>query len=388
MSEDYVRLTREQLYEQVWSEPTTHLAQRLGISDVALAKICRKLQVPKPKPGYWQQLRAGTTSEKPPLPTVSTKSPTHVMLRAPTLSSPPRELRPEAAARIQEARDPANHIIVSKRLAKLHPLVEASRKALDRGEADEYGRLHPPFKAECLNIRVSKRSMRRSLLLMDALLKATEARGCSVEIPKQDLRKTRMVIDGETVDIALWEEVARHDNPEPSTGARYVSDWRKWSFTPTGTLVLMIDHYGSDSARKRWKDGKRRHLEEQLNEVLGGLFAVAEVKRVERLRAAEQERLQVEARLMREERARLHLEEEARRSALEKAAKSWVKSQNLRAFVDACQARMEAASKPGDRARVEEQWLNWARQHADRLDPFENGAVETMLDGFTLSATN
>ena len=38
-----VELTREELYEQVWTVPMQRLAQRYGISDVALAKTCRKL---------------------------------------------------------------------------------------------------------------------------------------------------------------------------------------------------------------------------------------------------------------------------------------------------------------------------------------------------------
>ena len=33
-------LTREELYAQVWAEPMTSLAQRYGLSDRGLAKIC------------------------------------------------------------------------------------------------------------------------------------------------------------------------------------------------------------------------------------------------------------------------------------------------------------------------------------------------------------
>ncbi len=44
---------RERLYAEVWAEPTQKVAERYGISDVALAKVCRQLQVPKPSRGYW-----------------------------------------------------------------------------------------------------------------------------------------------------------------------------------------------------------------------------------------------------------------------------------------------------------------------------------------------
>lgn len=43
-------LTRAQLYQLVWSEPMRTLAKHIGISDVAVAKHCRKSGV-EPVPG-------------------------------------------------------------------------------------------------------------------------------------------------------------------------------------------------------------------------------------------------------------------------------------------------------------------------------------------------
>ena len=39
-------LTREELFLLVWDHPTGNIARELGISDVALDKRLRKLQVP------------------------------------------------------------------------------------------------------------------------------------------------------------------------------------------------------------------------------------------------------------------------------------------------------------------------------------------------------
>src|SRR5438067_572247 len=61
-------VTREELYEKVWSAPTVQVAAELGISDVALAKRCKKLNVPKPSLGYWAKVEAGQKTEKTPLP--------------------------------------------------------------------------------------------------------------------------------------------------------------------------------------------------------------------------------------------------------------------------------------------------------------------------------
>ena len=55
---------RDELYNQVWSEPMTKVASRYGVSDVALAKMCRQLDVPLPSRGYWQKLAAGQRPER------------------------------------------------------------------------------------------------------------------------------------------------------------------------------------------------------------------------------------------------------------------------------------------------------------------------------------
>ncbi|MCC6777934.1 MAG: hypothetical protein IT537_15075 [Hyphomicrobiales bacterium] len=61
-------LTRDQLYDLVWSEPMQRLSKHIGISDVAIAKHCRKVGVPVPKRGYWNKLLAGKRVVKASLP--------------------------------------------------------------------------------------------------------------------------------------------------------------------------------------------------------------------------------------------------------------------------------------------------------------------------------
>ena len=60
---------RVRLYEEVWTEPTQKVAKRYGVSDVAIAKACASLNIPKPPRGYWAQNAAGQKLPKrPPLP--------------------------------------------------------------------------------------------------------------------------------------------------------------------------------------------------------------------------------------------------------------------------------------------------------------------------------
>ncbi len=62
------KLSREELFELVWAAPSSSLAKELGISDVALGKLCLREQVPKPPPGYWAKVRAGRSPRRPRLP--------------------------------------------------------------------------------------------------------------------------------------------------------------------------------------------------------------------------------------------------------------------------------------------------------------------------------
>lgn len=63
----YLSLTREQLYELVWSMPGRRLSAELEVSDVAIAKRCKKLNVPRLPRGYWAILTAGGKPRRPPL---------------------------------------------------------------------------------------------------------------------------------------------------------------------------------------------------------------------------------------------------------------------------------------------------------------------------------
>lgn len=58
-------LTRQQLYDLVWSEPMKTVASRFGISDVAFAKTCRSHNIPIPPRGYRAKLQAGQKVSRP-----------------------------------------------------------------------------------------------------------------------------------------------------------------------------------------------------------------------------------------------------------------------------------------------------------------------------------
>jgi hypothetical protein len=61
-------LDREQIYKDVWTEAAMHVAKRYGISGSMLARICTRLNIPRPSVGYWARSAQARKGNKPQLP--------------------------------------------------------------------------------------------------------------------------------------------------------------------------------------------------------------------------------------------------------------------------------------------------------------------------------
>ena len=100
-------LTRQQLYDLVWSKPVRDVAKDFGMSDVALAKRCRAVRVPIPPRGYWAKVAAGQRPRRTPLPkhrsTRYTDSTRESPLVEPTVTFTPRPPPPPTEPEIPPA---------------------------------------------------------------------------------------------------------------------------------------------------------------------------------------------------------------------------------------------------------------------------------------------
>lgn len=67
MSSTTVRLTRKELYEEIWKISVAGVSKKYGIPYArCLAKI-KAAQIPVPPSGYWTKLNFGKSVERPPL---------------------------------------------------------------------------------------------------------------------------------------------------------------------------------------------------------------------------------------------------------------------------------------------------------------------------------
>jgi hypothetical protein len=81
-------LTREQLYELVWSKPMQHIAKEYGVSDRGMAKFCARMQVPVPPRGYWARKNSSYKVVQPPLPAFVEKERPKPKLPEPEVQKP------------------------------------------------------------------------------------------------------------------------------------------------------------------------------------------------------------------------------------------------------------------------------------------------------------
>jgi hypothetical protein len=365
---------RDKLYEEVWAEPVKVVAVRYGVSDVALAKTCRKLAVPLPGRGYWARLRAGQELERTPLPLLPGGVPQALMVHRASPRPKEREASPETASRMEKESSEEAAIVVAETLERPHPLVR---------EANKYFRSRDRRLVSHLDISVSRDSLDRALRIMDALLKALVARGLPVEVTERKVHTsgyyryedrssesnaTRVQVDGEWVVFGMEErsQVVIPDPPEPPKHLKGEERerWIRWNeprrtLEPNGVLVFRFRNLDYLDVRTEWKDGIRKKLEHQLNDIVAHMYSAGEALK-------EKRRQDEAAALARVERERREYQEYLRRQEEERKAKvlsgwleGWRLARDMREFV------AEALSLGADPDGM----LGWALTYADEVDP-------------------
>src|SRR5688572_487201 len=115
-------LSRQELYDQVWQTPVRKLAEQFGVSDVGLAKICKKHGIPRPPVGYWARVAFGKRVKRTPLPDLDDEALEEVRIFRSAFFG-----ESDALATPDPSRPP---IVVPEKLSKPHRLVEDTRTCL------------------------------------------------------------------------------------------------------------------------------------------------------------------------------------------------------------------------------------------------------------------
>lgn len=381
MSQNKIKLEREKLYEEIWSEPVSILAVRYGLSDVGLAKTCRRLNIPLPGRGYWAKIRAGQIVEKIPLPPLPEGSSSYIEVSLLSVQEVSEKIATQG--RVKEQAVAIEKINVDEVLTNPHPLIKAAQKRLSikSGWVDVRGVRKAP--TEVLDIAVTADSLDRALRLADALIKQLTSRGVSISIDSS-LGKTELILDEIKISFSLSEHVKRTDHvitPEETKARERRAKSARWEpyqsiprydYYPTGLLTITVGHWPS----KNCKDTINTGLEERLGEVVQNVFEVARLVKEQEIERARQ----VEIRRLAVERYNLALkrleDEKVALSRLESDANNFARSRQLRDYVLVVEKHSLAT---GSMTSELEAWVAWAKLKADWLNPI-NKISDLILD--------
>ncbi len=381
------RITRQALYEAVWAQPISKLSNSFGVSDVGLAKACRRLAVPLPPRGYWARRAAGKPAVQMALP------PRPPGLNDETTiggnghrwswSNPPDEeflgAIPPAPYFVEPIEDVRARIemmigtkaIIQRDLDQPHPVVAKLLRQDDERRAKSAGRT---YVASWERVLYETPLQQRRLRLVSNIMMAAarcDCRGDLGERPEMghpqdgftvivgDQRvsfrvaptETKTAVRGKTADQKAATAL------EVKVGSRV---WENVHVSDAATIreiAIALILRGEEAHRERalsshaWWLGRREEIIKRRKK------EAEEAVRRERERLAELERKQV---------ARLLAEAEALRNA-----------QAIRAYVQEVKAASPRIS-PGEL----DAWVERALAQANRIDPVLNGAfLEGSIDG-------
>ncbi len=354
------KMSREELYEAVWSEAMATLAPKLGISDVGLKKRCNNLGIPTPTRGYWAKLQNGKKVKKEPLPaswSVARK----------------KKRIPKSADDLKKYTPPERDYS----LEKLSPIVTATKKALLKQKPNfDYG-LSDVWQQGVLRTKVAPPNIDRAIWLWTELIEA--CKGSGLNLVKD--AGTAFTDGKQTVTIELKEKTGRYmadkpkmrDDPYPRL---YLSERTRPTpeYAPTGFLQFRAEDVYDAPCPKQWSDSASTSLDEKIAEIAECLVKLLQ-------RKAQREIEMKEAEIRRREEERLRNEEQERQRKARGRAKRLLRqagslrqSEDIRLLID----RVRNSSQEADEAT--EEWLSWATRVADSLDPIK-GITETLKQG-------
>ncbi len=363
---------RETLYKEVWAAPVTEVAKRYKVSDVAIHKVCKSLEIPTPPLGYWAKLRAGKPVSVIPLPKSDKASKKHGIQTGTTYQQEPEK---EVLAFLNEEDRSvilaiASQILLPDEDARMHPKIIAHRKVVEEwkeqhknDENKGWNRRNSepaPFLADS----ISDEALPRACRIIDALINAMEPLGCALT---NDLG---FVVNGETVRLAFSEseDLANHvlTKDENMQLLKY-EDERKHSSWASKPQIRKYDHVFNGRlslsvGQKSFRDCKSYVLENRLGNVMIELYEAAEKIKKDREAREEVERQRQEEERRREERRKRYNVEVDRTLALTNLAEDYNTACKIRNYIS-----VVAASGTPDEKTAE--WIEWAKAKADWYDP-------------------
>ena len=377
------KLSREELYQKVWLTSGVKLSKELEVSDVAVFKRCRRLNVPRPPRGYWAKIEAGHQPKRPPLP--------------PFLEAAASEKMKRAAAR--RTNMPADPYAV-------HPLSEEFLRAVESAKLS-YDKKRVHLRERALpEADISKELAPKAARAFNMLLQRLEPLGIKFGKSLSKYEGGRFRLGNDRVQFKIEEDLVEKPADVVRRGRfTYSSPDANKVLSGKLSFTLKAEQYSPSRIQQRWVEDEKAPLDAILSEIVKficdyfvGLQKRREAEEIERekqrvdaeirwkkqqeeeARRRQEELEQKQAEARRKHPGLLEGESQHRRDDLAKAAEWWRLHQSVVSFIAECERRWQNS---GERQLTQQQqeWLAWALETAKAMSPFENGYPDPARDG-------
>jgi hypothetical protein len=180
-------ISREELYELVWSAPMIKVGEKFKLSGSYMARVCATLRVPRPERGYWAKLAVGKAPEKPALPEAQPGDQLS-WSQGEVLQAPPRPRL--VALPPSPRRSTLPHPVTG-----IHGLVRDAKGNYDSGYKVEESQHLRPHKRLMVDVMASRAGLNKALAFANDLFNALESAGHRVLISSPAENFTRAHID-------------------------------------------------------------------------------------------------------------------------------------------------------------------------------------------------
>ena len=178
-------ISRDELYQLVWSKPMTKVAEQFHVSSTYMARVCALLNVPRPERGHWAKLAVGKAPSPEPLPEAR---PGDLLswsndgaLQAPPKPRDPPKRRSNAVVRVPRT--------------DVHSLLRGAKEHFENGRPVDDGAYLKPYKKLLVDVTASRACLDKALGFANALFNALESVGHRVVLAPSDGQLRRADLD-------------------------------------------------------------------------------------------------------------------------------------------------------------------------------------------------
>jgi hypothetical protein len=421
---------REKLYNEVWKEPIVTVAKRYEISDTALRKRCKNLNIPLPPKGYWAKLNVGKpVIEKPKLPPLKTivsrkqgygvetvKDSTILkFIDTDTLSI--EELKEVKELDSMNLLTPdsrkkflnwCNKIRVPKRIEKYDPLILAHqseiayRKARDEEHKfkDITYSMFSNSKVKYQNnqavipINVSEKEIGRVYRIMDTFIKAIRELNGRIKVELSERKEEDFAsidLNGNTASFIISERKVKRRSLQSNFQQENVTKGFRPSYEGVfnGELIIEFNEvlHFSDGNKVpelplKFEDSINIKLEDQLGEILIALCTLFnKVKIANIIKEHESELKYIEQRRLyeieEENKRQLQISEEQKRKkehlveGMKQQMDNWYKSKRLQNYANELEAFVATAADDSNKELLIA-YISLVREKAESSNPIED----------------